>query len=72
MINQVISLNMYGIQNTMVDVCGSLGPLDEELCGRWMQLAAFFPMARNYYNATYKDPSTGERVNTPGSEVYSF
>jgi alpha-glucosidase (family GH31 glycosyl hydrolase) len=50
---------MYGMSNTMIDACGSLGPMDEELCARWMQLAAFMPMARNYYNKTYKDPKTG-------------
>jgi len=56
----------------MVDVCGSLGPFDEELCGRWMQLAAFLPMARNYYNATYRDPVSGNRTQTPGSEITNF
>ncbi len=63
---------MYGMSNTMIDACGSLGPMDEELCARWMQLAAFMPMARNYYNKTYKDPKTGQRVTTPGSEPYNF
>jgi len=35
-INTVYSMSMFGYGNTMVDVCGSLGPLDEELCARWM------------------------------------
>lgn len=30
------------------------------------------PMARNYYNSTYKDPETDERIDTPGSEPYNF
>jgi len=55
-----MGLSLYGQSNTMVDGCGSLGKLDEELCGRWMQLAAFLPMFRGYYNDTYLD-SDGKR-----------
>jgi alpha-glucosidase (family GH31 glycosyl hydrolase) len=47
----------------MVDSCGSLGKLDEELCLRWMQVATFMPMLRGYYNATYIDIK-GNRVST--------
>lgn len=52
-IAMVMSLNMYGVSNTIVDVCGTRGPMNEELCARWMQLAAFLPMARNYYFGSY-------------------
>ena len=30
-IAMAMGLSMYGISNTVVDVCGSKGPLDEEL-----------------------------------------
>ena len=58
-INQVMGLSMYGFSATMVDTCGSLGPMDEDLCARWTQLATFMPMVRNYFNETYRDPVTG-------------
>lgn len=30
------------------------------------------PMVRNYYNATYRDPVTGNRSNSDASESYNF
>lgn len=63
-ISQVLSLSMYGMSATMVDTCGSLGPMDEDLCTRWTQLATFMPMVRNYYNLTYRDPNTSNRMTT--------
>ena len=63
---------MFGMIATMVDSCGSLGPMDEELCARWMQVAAFMPLVRNYYNDTYRDPLRGERKQTDPSESYNF
>lgn len=56
---------------TMVDSCGSFGDMDEELCGRWMQAAAFFPLVRNFYNVTYKD-DYGNWKTTVGSEPYNM
>lgn len=70
-IAQAYSLSMAGMNNLMVDGCGSLGLLDEELCARWMQLAAFMPMFRGYYNATYTD-SKGNRLPTDPSEYWNF
>lgn len=72
LIDHVIGLSIAGMNNVMVDACYSLGPLDEELCARTMQLAGFLPMVRNYYNATYKDPATGNRSNSDPSESYNF
>ena len=69
-ISQALALSMYGMSATMVDTCGSLGPMDEELCTRWTQLATYMPMVRNYYNGTYRDPATGIREKTPGSEPW--
>jgi alpha-glucosidase (family GH31 glycosyl hydrolase) len=42
-------MSMYGVSNVVSDACGTYGVFDEELCARWMQVAAFFPMIRNYY-----------------------
>ena len=61
---------MYGMSATMVDTCGSLGPLDEDLCTRWTQLATFMPLMRNYYNDTYRDQD-GNRRKTQGSEPWN-
>ncbi len=62
---------MSGMGALMVDACGSVGPMDEDLCSRWMQVAAFMPLVRNYYNSTYVD-QTGQFVLTPGSEPYNY
>ena len=69
-ISQVLSLSMYGMTATMVDTCGSLGPIDEDLCTRWTQLATFMPMVRNYYNSTYREQQTGDRKKTQGTEPW--
>ena len=61
---------MNGFASVMVDACGSLGPMDEDLCARWTQLSTFMPMVRNYFNATYRNPSNGQRVNTDPSEPW--
>ena len=70
-IGQVIALSMYGMSATMVDTCGSLGPSNENLCKRWTQLSTFMPMVRNYYNSTYRDQATGNRMKTPGTEPWN-
>jgi len=61
---------MNGFSGVMIDACGSLGPMDEELCARWTQLATFMPMVRNYFNSTYLDPKTGMRNTTDPSEPW--
>jgi alpha-glucosidase (family GH31 glycosyl hydrolase) len=63
---------MAGVSNVVTDTCGSLGPLDEELCFRWAQLATFLPMSRNYYNETYYDQASGTWLTTPPSEFYNI
>jgi alpha-glucosidase (family GH31 glycosyl hydrolase) len=71
-LSQVLQLSMAGVSNVVTDTCGSLGPLDEELCFRWAQLAVFLPMSRNYYNETYYDEAAGKWLTTDPSEFYNF
>ena len=35
-----------------VETCGFNGNADMELCTRWMQLSAWFPLYRNHNNRT--------------------
>ena len=42
----VMNFNMFGIPMSGPEVCGTVGKNDVELCGRWMQLATFLPLAR--------------------------
>ena len=58
----VMNLNMFGIASAGTEICGSLGPLDNDLCARWSQNAVLFPHIRNYYNATYQVPSTDAKT----------
>jgi len=52
-ITGVMNFNMFGIPMTGPNTCGSLGlNIDDELCGRWMQLATFFPLARQHIDAS--------------------
>jgi alpha-glucosidase len=67
-----MSLSLFGIANTMVDGCGSLGSMDLELCSRWMQLASFMPMFRSYFNETFMDTAAGTRNRTDPLEPNTF
>lgn len=69
-IPSAVALSMYGLSATMVDTCGSLGTMDEDLCSRWTQLATFMPLVRNYFNQTFRDPETGGRKYTQSSEPW--
>ncbi len=61
---------MFGIENVATDVCGSSGDRNDELCARWMQLAAFMPIARNYYNGLYYNYTEQKTKGTYGSEFF--
>lgn len=48
-ISGVMNFNMFGIPLVGPDVCGFFGEAgQEELCARWVQLATFFPFARQH------------------------
>ena len=51
-ISGIMDFNMFGIPMVGADVCGFHNAYDDEMCGRWMQLSAFYPFARNHYNLT--------------------
>ena len=53
-ISQQMNFNMFGIPMTGPDVCGSLGNITDygQMCGRWIQLATFFPYATSITDPT--------------------
>lgn len=49
-ISGVMNSNMFGIPMAGPDTCGYYtgDKVDSELCGRWIQLATFYPFARQH------------------------
>jgi len=65
----VLQMNMFSIPMSGVDVCGTFGKQDEQLCAVWTQLAAFLPLARNNYHS--KDGSN-EFYNIKDKDVMTM
>lgn len=53
----VLNMNILGVPMSGVDVCGTTGTQDAQLCAYWYQLAVFQPIARNHYLTTDKNPA---------------
>lgn len=61
----IMNFNMFGIPMVGADVCGFFSKsndtdVESEICGRWMQLATFYPFARQH-----RDASGGGEPNEP-------
>ena len=61
----VMNMNMFGVPMVGPDTCGFFQPnvTDvnfEEICGRWIQLATFYPFARQH-----RDINGGGDPNEP-------
>ncbi|KAI7490215.1 putative alpha-glucosidase AgdA [Hortaea werneckii] len=49
-ISQALQFAIAGIPYFVVETCGFNGNADMQLCTRWMQLSAWFPLYRNHNN----------------------